>query len=379
MTNERQCILLVDDDPLITEALSYTLEREGRTIILASDIDAAEVVLARFPVTHLVSDVQFSGEFGFEGLHFLSRVRALSPDCRIVLMTGHATDALRKAAMQHGASAVLAKPFDTDELEAVLGAPVETSEYEVIRIPSMDEILRGDEILAAFQPIVRLSPDGVETFAYEALTRVSGSWLRGGPAMLFEYAERRGKLVELNLLTMSRAIEEAAKLPGNASLFINIDPLTFTRPELMPALFTAAERAGVPLERIVLEVTERSAFENCADVSQVFGDLRNRGVRFALDDHGSAYSHLSAIDAIRPSFIKISNSFGTAFESDPTRERIVRHVISLARDFACDAIVEGIETEQTACAVTAAGVHLAQGFYFGRPQRARHWKGSAAA
>ena len=74
----RQYILLSDDDELITGALSLTLERKGRTVIVCSDLDAAEVALAQFPVTHLVTDVQFSGEFGFEGLHFLERMRALT-------------------------------------------------------------------------------------------------------------------------------------------------------------------------------------------------------------------------------------------------------------------------------------------------------------
>jgi EAL domain-containing protein (putative c-di-GMP-specific phosphodiesterase class I) len=378
MTDTRQCILLVDDDDAITEALSYTLEREGRTIILCSDVDAAEVALARFPVTHLVSDVQFSGEFGFEGLHFLGRVGAVAPQCRIVLMTGRATDALRDAAIAHGAVAVLAKPFDTDDLEQILGTPQNTAPYEAIRIPAIDEILGGAELSAAFQPIVHLSARGASTFAYEALTRVRGSWLAGGPVMLFEYAERRGKLAELNILTMTRAIEEAVMLPRNASIFINIDPLTFTRPQLVPALLEVTRRTGIGLDRIVLEVTERSGFTDDALAGNAFDELRAAGVRFALDDHGSAYSHLAQINRIRPSFIKISNTFGTAFEQDATKERIVRHTVALARDFGCETILEGIESGDTVRAAVDAGVKLAQGFHFSHARAASHWRNDAS-
>src|SRR5687768_10833125 len=109
MTDQRQTILISDDDEAITDALSLTLERDGRTVILCSDVDAAEVALSQFPITHVVTDVQFTGEFGFEGLHFVDRIRALAPQSRIVVMTGHATDALRCAALNHGAAAVLAK------------------------------------------------------------------------------------------------------------------------------------------------------------------------------------------------------------------------------------------------------------------------------
>src|SRR4028119_2132423 len=107
MTDSRQCILLVDDDSGITEALSYTLERPGRTLVLCSDVESAEIALERFPVTHLVTDVQFSGKFGFEGLHFLNRVHLRLPECRIVLITGYATEQLREEAIREGASAVL--------------------------------------------------------------------------------------------------------------------------------------------------------------------------------------------------------------------------------------------------------------------------------
>lgn len=57
------------------------------------------------------------GEGQGKGLHFLSRVRTLAPRCGIVLMTGHVTDALVKAAMSLGASEVLAKPFGAEELD----------------------------------------------------------------------------------------------------------------------------------------------------------------------------------------------------------------------------------------------------------------------
>lgn len=380
MSPERECILLVDDDPYISEALSLTLERTGRTLILCSDVESAEIALTRFPVTHLVTDLQFSGRFCFEGLQFIERVHAHSPDCRVVLMTGFATEEVRAEALRQGASDVLAKPFDTEELEAALGPrELPGGDYEVIRIPSMDEILAGANLAAAFQPIVRVMPHGIAPFAYEALTRVRGNWLAGGPVMLFDYASRRSKLAELNVVTMKNAVAEAAALPEEATLFLNIDPLTFGREALVPSLTSSCALAGIAMSRIVLEVTERSGFEDDVVALRAFDELRERGVRFALDDHGSAYSHLSLIDRIRPSFVKISNAFGTGFELDSTKERIVKHTVSLARDFGCDTILEGIETAETARAAVEVGVTYAQGFHFGRPCAASHWAAAKSA
>jgi len=382
MTDQRQYILLSDDDEGITDALSLTLERNGRTVIVCSDVDAAEVALSQFPVTHVVTDVQFSGEFGFEGLHFLDRVRALSPQSRIVLMTGNATDALRRAALEHGAAEVLAKPFATRDLEGALAGnecAAGDGPYEIVRIPSIEELLRGDQLTIAFQPIVHLSANrATTTFAYEALTRVRGDWPAGGPTTLFEYAERRGKLAELNIAAMERALEQARALPHDATLFINIDPLTFSRTQLVPSLHRAARRASIALDRIVLEVTERCGL-NDRSADRVFEELRETGVRFALDDHNSAYSHLQHIKSIRPTFIKISNTFGTGFEEDETRRRIVHNTVALARDFGCEPILEGIETSATTLAAIEEGVRLGQGFHFSRARAASHWTGSKTA
>jgi len=366
-------VLLVDDDGSITEALALMLERPGRTVVVCSDVESAEITLERFPITHLVTDLQFSGAFGFEGLHFLSRVRAHRPDCRIILMSGFVTDALRTEALRNGATAVLSKPFEARELEAALASPEEPmgAPSAVVHVRSLDDILRTDSLATVYQPIVHL-PSGV-AFGFEALARVRGGWAAGGPAELFTYASRCSKLEELNLTAITHAIAEATRLPAGTNLFLNVDPSVLELSAFPDAFRAAAEGARIPLDRIVIEVTERSGFHDACRAAAVFSDLRRSAIRFALDDLGSAYSHLSLMSSIQPSFIKISNTFGTNSEIDETKRRIVRNVLALAHDFGCRTILEGIETRETADAATELGVDLAQGFYFGRPHPASHW------
>ena len=369
----RETILIADDNESITAALSMLLDRPGRTTIICSDIESAELMLAREPVTHVVTDVQFSGAFGFEGLHFLDRIRARRPACRIALMTGQPSDALRATAIEHGALALLSKPFTIEELESALGTNGSSGvgEYKVVRVASFHELIADDYLRIAFQPIVEITDAGA-IMAFEALTRVRGEWAGGGPAELFDYATRLGRLRELNLHALARAIEAAASLPLDSSIFLNVDPVAFCA-ELPRLIEGAAARAGIALTRLVLEVTERSDFDDPQHVIPLFHALRAKGIRFALDDHGSAYSHLTLIDEIRPSFIKISNTFGTKLEDDDTHRRIVAHFASMSRDFGCKTVLEGIESAETARAAKRLGIDFAQGFHFGRPNLASHW------
>ena len=375
----RQTILLIDDDRHITAALGMALECAGRTIVVCPDVESAEIALQTFPVTDVVSDVQFSGLFGFEGLHFIDRIRAKVPDARMVLMTGYASDALRAAAAGYGATAVLSKPFDISELESVLGrTDPDELPFELIRIPSIDEILTSRRIETAFQPIVTTHDSSAEPFAFEALARVTGGWPLGSVMTLFEYAARRGRAVELNRAAIISSIEAAAALPQRSLIFINVDPPTFSDPRLPGEVMATAARAGLSLGRIVLEITERASLSEDAVCADTFSILREAGVRFALDDHASAYSHMATISMTRPSFFKISGAFGTGFEADRDKQRVVRNVLALAQDFGCSTVIEGIETAATAAAAGVLGIELAQGYFFSKPQHASHWNGRAS-
>lgn len=369
--SERETIVIIDDDAGICEILAMLLERDGLTIVLCPDTESAGLVLARRPVSHVLSDVQFSGPFGYEGLQFLTFTRAHWPASRIVLMTGLVNEALYSMARAFGAAAVLTKPFGLAELEDALRLQGNgEGGFEVLRVTPLDALLQRDALTTVFQPIVTM---GQEIFGFEALTRVEGAWAAGGVAELFEYAEKRQRLEELNLLALTSAVSHARELPDGTALFINVDPGAFDSGEVVDVLRGAAAEHGVPLSRIVLEITERSAFADDAAAMRAFDLLSAEGVRFALDDHGSAYSHLSLIDRIRPSFVKISHTFGTAFDEDPMRTRVVRHIVALAHDFGCRTILEGIEAASTATAAAQHGVDLVQGFHFGYPHEAAHW------
>jgi EAL domain-containing protein (putative c-di-GMP-specific phosphodiesterase class I) len=237
----------------------------------------------------------------------------------------------------------------------------------------MDEILGGTVLETAYQPIIDLQGDGAEPFAFEALTRGIGGWFRCGVVPLLQYAARRGRLAELNETALARALDSAPLLPPSALLFLNVDPIAFDAGSLPAAVRQAAARAAIPCTRIVLEITERSAFAEDGRGMAAFDELREMGIRFALDDHASAYSHLAVINHIRPTFMKISATFGTEFERDPTRRRIVRHIVGLAAEFGCRTILEGVEAEPTIAAAAEAGVHYLQGYHLGRPLPVTHW------
>ena len=124
------------------------------------------------------------------------------------------------------------------------------------------------------------------------------------------------------------------------------------------------------LRRVVLEITEQGSLTDEHSALHTIERLKAAGVRFAFDDIGVAYSHLPFIGKVRPSFLKISQHFGTSFESDSTKTKIVHNLVALAKDFECDLILEGVESETTANAAQELGIKYGQGFWFARPAEA---------
>jgi EAL domain-containing protein (putative c-di-GMP-specific phosphodiesterase class I)/ActR/RegA family two-component response regulator len=378
---ESQLVLILDDDVVITEALAEGLEREGRTVITCNDLESAQLIVERLKPSHVISDVRLSGPFGFEGLDFIRFVKQFSPETRVVLMTGDAPDALQLEASERGAVGFLRKPFDIADLDSTIdllscsalsSSAVDTA---TIRMPLLDEIITSDSLKAFFQPIVSL-PDGHQSLGFEALARYHGNSLLRNPEVLFQYATRKQRLEDLEMACVSRSLRAGAQLATRGSLFLNIHPHVLSNSTQIRDLLTRdCQQFGIPLDRIVLEITEQASLHAGPQLFKNVEQLRAVGVRFAFDDVGVAFSHLPFIDKLRPSFLKISQEFGTAFERDSTKLKLVSNIQSLARDFGCELILEGIEDASTAEMAARMGIKYGQGFLFSRPSDAASFGG----
>ena len=383
MSLSHQIVLILDDDIMVTEGLSASLARAGRTIVTCNDLESAELVTEWIKPSHVVSDVRLTGPFAYEGLDFIRFVKRSAPDTRVILMTGEAPDALQLEASERGAVGFLQKPFETAELDATLdllapARPGSSDWPEIIRVPLLDEILESDALTSVFQPIVSLA--GRIPLGFEALARFQTDSLLRNPETLFEYASRKLRVADLESACIRSSFRSGAVLAQSYPLFINIHPSVFAKGDrLLDELRAGSEAAGFGLEKIVLEITEQASLGDRRQVLGTIDRLKQARVRFAFDDVGVAYSHLPFIDAVRPAFLKISQHFGTNFESDPTKTKLVRNLLALARDFDCELILEGIESEATAVAAAEIGINFGQGYHFSRPAPASYFRSSQLA
>jgi len=221
---------------------------------------------------------------------------------------------------------------------------------------SVTSLIAGHAFHPVFQPIVELRSG--EIVGYEALTRFD-SGLR--PDRVFADARELGMSVELEMATLTAAVEAGRHLPSGRWLDLNVSPTLVAQTDALREIVGRAERP------IVLEITEHDVVDDYATlreaVAAVGGD-----VRLAVDDAGAGIANFGHIVELRAHFVKLDISLVRGVNVNLGRQALVVAMRHFARTAGCRLVAEGVETEDEARALTQLGVEFGQGYLFGRPE-----------
>lgn len=230
------------------------------------------------------------------------------------------------------------------------------------------EAIAKDQFEVYFQPILDLGLQRLSGF--EALVRwrqADGTMV--SPASFIPIAEENGLIVPIGEIVTRQAIQEAASWPESLRVAINASVVQLKHPDFVGTLMAAMTRAGLPPERIEIEVTESALLDDSPTTLAVLQKLQMLGVRVALDDFGTGWSSLSYLNRHRFDRIKIDRSFVKGI-SDRRNEAIIRAVTDLGNRIGTDITAEGVETETQLKLLRQIGCHEVQGFLFGKPMPA---------
>ncbi len=228
------------------------------------------------------------------------------------------------------------------------------------------QALDRGELTIEYQPIVQTASHRVT--CCEALLR----WrhpTRGliGPSEFIGLAESCGLIIPIGLWVLEAACREAAGWPADVAVSVNLSPLQFNHESLINELTAIAGRAELPLSRLALEVTEGLLLEESDVVLSTMARLRALGVRFSLDDFGTAHAGLSYLRRFPFDTIKIDKSFVQDAVEQPDARAIVAAVLGIGAALRLDVVAEGVETEAQLAEMRRLRCQQVQGFLTGRP------------
>jgi EAL domain-containing protein (putative c-di-GMP-specific phosphodiesterase class I) len=207
-----------------------------------------------------------------------------------------------------------------------------------------------------FQPLVEVTTG--RTVGVEALSRFPRQ-LGGTPAQWFAAAAEVGAGVELELEAVAKAVDALERVSGYVS--VNASPAGILDRRFRPLL------AGLPLHRVVVEVTEHQPVEDYARLTAALDPLRRAGLRLAVDDTGAGYASMSHVLALLPDMIKLDRVLVRGIDTDAARQALVGALLAFAGCTGATVVAEGVETGPELATLRRLGVPLAQGYLLGRP------------
>jgi diguanylate cyclase (GGDEF)-like protein len=187
------------------------------------------------------------------------------------------------------------------------------------------------------------------------------------PDSFISVAEECGLIGDLSMSVMRQAFEEARGWDASLTLSVNISPTQLKDPWLAQKIVKLLVETGFPAERLEIEITESSLFENLGLAQSIIGSLKNQGIRLALDDFGTGYSSLAHLRALPFDRIKIDRSFVSSINENPESAAIVNAITRLADSLNLAITAEGIEDEAIETRLQSIGKYNGQGWLFGRP------------
>lgn len=214
----------------------------------------------------------------------------------------------------------------------------------------------------AFQPVVDLV--ALRVHAYEALIRGPD----GEPAAWVFGSTPPALHPRLDGLSRLAAIRTASSLGIDCRLNLNCSPRLFeASSRALDLEIEAAVGLGFPLDRLVIELTERDAIAEPEMLARHLALYRAEGIGIAIDDFGAGHSGLNMLADFQPDEVKLDMHLIRDIARRGPRQAIVRAIAQACADLGIDVIAEGVETFDEFHWLRSAGITLFQGYLFARP------------
>jgi EAL domain-containing protein (putative c-di-GMP-specific phosphodiesterase class I) len=233
---------------------------------------------------------------------------------------------------------------------------------------ALDALIRAEQIVTQYQPIVRLAD--MEVLGHEVFSRGCAGTAFEDPDRLFELAERTGRLLSLERLCRRRALATArAHLRSGAKLFVNTSAQALRDPDLAEGAFRRqlALHSMEPAD-VVFEVAERAAVEERQPYRETLRTLKARGFGIAIDDMGAGYASLQALVELEPDYLKFDIALVRNIHRSLIKRSLLETLVELSQKIGARVIAEGIEAPTELATLREMGVPLGQGRHLAPPR-----------
>ena len=246
---------------------------------------------------------------------------------------------------------------------------LESERHERRRMATaLRQAMKANEISLVYQPYV--SASSRQIIGVEALLRWNSPELgHVNPAVFVSVAEEFGLIDELGMAVLFAACGQAAFWPG-LKMSVNVSPAQFSNAAFIDTISAAMARAGITGDRLELEVTEGYLIDEPELARALIYRLHDLGVAVSIDDFGTGFSSIGYLRKFSFDKLKIDRSLVEGLMTNAEAQKIIQATVLLADALGLQVTAEGVEHEEEAMLLRAAGVDQFQGYLFHRPMTA---------
>lgn len=232
--------------------------------------------------------------------------------------------------------------------------------------------IENEEFKVFYQPKTQLN--NYQLAGAEALCR----WFRNGkvisPGEFIPVLEGSKAICTLDFYMLDHVCRDIRRWLDEGreavKVSVNLSRLHLGDEDLLESILRIIDKYKVPHHFIEIELTETTTDVDYKELKKIVYGLREQDISTSVDDFGVGYSSLNLIRELPWNVLKIDKSFLPTQEEedkDPSKVKMLRHIITMSQDLGLECIVEGVETAEQVKLLKDCKCYLAQGFYFDRP------------
>ncbi|MGB4923634.1 MAG: EAL domain-containing protein [Candidatus Nitrotoga sp.] len=192
------------------------------------------------------------------------------------------------------------------------------------------------------------------------------------PEQFIPLAEKTGLIVPIGLWVLQTACAQIRDWSGNPAtsnlqLALNASALELRQPDFVEHVRQAISTTGINPALLKIELTESQLIDNISDTVAKMNALKALGIRFSMDDFGTAYSSIAYLKQLPLDQLKIDQTFIRDLGDNSSNAALVQAIVLMGRTFGLDVIAEGVEIEAQLEFLNLHGCHAYQGYLFSRP------------
>ncbi|UEX76510.1 sensor domain-containing protein [Spiribacter halobius] len=264
-----------------------------------------------------------------------------------------------------------AKAEGRNRLEFFSPALQAESEARRLRYAELRQALDADALQLHYQPLVGAS--GLPVGA-ECLVR----WPRGeGPPRaareFMPLANDTGLAAAVDTWVLTRACQTLAELaaagmlPAGRHLGVNVSLALLALDDFPRRLQRILDDTGASPEGLVIELGESALLRDGGRLATTLRQVREWGVRFAVDDFGTGHSSVLQLRHLPVDWIKVDRTFVGQLPDNDAARSVVNASLGVARSLGLEVVAEGVETQAQFEHLRGEGCALFQGSLFWPP------------